>query len=317
MPTLRHRRTSARPTPTMLRRLTGFWPSRSRRDHDATASPAAPADSATGSAARANGAAGGGVLMGASGGLAPDGLARLVGPVHRDATRLTAWSTTPTPGADPRLVHRAGYAAVAAMCAHLDTMHRVVYPRVASALPHAEGRLAQLRAGAHDMLVTMQGIQQYAQGDTHWPSAAVSELRGDLATQISDHAREEESLLREFDGATPAAERNRLVAEYERMLPRAPSRPHPYLMRGRLAGPLGLFLARWDGVLDTMDSRVVLGTPVRAPSEVGRWGAWLLGQPPARESRPADVTRGQATSTGSERGPAASQPVTRSTSPRG
>ncbi|OHV35675.1 hypothetical protein BCD49_21465 [Pseudofrankia sp. EUN1h] len=237
-----------------------------------------------------------------------DGLARLVGPVHRDAVRLAAWAGESAPGADPRQIHRAGDAAVAAMCAHLATMGYVVYPEVSRLLPGAEERITRLLAGAREMMMIMRGIQQYAQGDTNPPGAEVTELRRELAAAISDHSRAEEELLREFDQASTPEQRRLIAAEYERTLPRAPSRPHPHLLRFR--GPLGgrpryRMMARFDYLLDTMDGRVIPWAKVREPGEVGPWGTWLLGRPP------------QATTTGSAPGPDVSQPVTTAARPRG
>jgi hypothetical protein len=216
-----------------------------------------------------------------------EGLARLVGPVHQDAARLADPTDGPAaPGADPRQVHRAGDAAVAAMCRHLATMEQAVYPTVAQLLPGTRDRLARLRTDAHQMLVTMRDVQSSAQGDTYASTAGAASLRHTLAEAITDHARQEESLLREFDQVAAPAERERLVAEYERMLPRAPSRPHPYLFRGPLAGRLGYHLAaRFDHLLDTMDGREVAGRPVRQPGKVGPWGGWLLGRQPGAPAR--------------------------------
>jgi hypothetical protein len=71
------------------------------------------------------------------------------------------------------------------------------------------------------------------------------------------------------------------------LLSRAPSRPHPYLARGPLAGALGFgVLGRFDELLDTLDARELPWAPVRAPGKVGPWGAWLLGQPPRAGGRP-------------------------------
>jgi len=255
-----------------------------------------------------------------------DGLAQQVGPVHRDALRLASWMGEETSGADPRQIHRAGDAVVAAMCAHLATMNQVLYPEVARRLPHTEGRLARLRAGAHEMLLMMRGIQQYAQGDPHPPGGAVTELYRDLAAQISEHGREEEALLGEFDEAATADERRLLVAEYERMLSKAPSRPHPYLLGpGRpVNGRLGYrMVGLFDNLLDTMDGRVIPWAKVRGPGEVGPWGTWLLGRPPQASSSEssddnADArTATYATRTGSAPGPDASQSVSRAPSPRG
>ncbi|WP_045877122.1 hemerythrin domain-containing protein [Pseudofrankia sp. DC12] len=215
--------------------------------------------------------------------LTQDGLAGLVGPVHRDATRLAAWVADGAPSdADPRQIHHAGDAAVAAMCQHLATMDRLVYPEVARVLPHTEGTIARLRADAHEMVLTMRGVQQVAQGDTHGRGNATDELRRRFVAAISDHGQVEEELLREYDEAAPSWRQDRLVAEYERLLPRAPSRPHPYLFaRGPFAGTLGFgVLGRFDELLDTMDARELPWAPVREPGRVGPWGAWLLGQPP-------------------------------------
>jgi len=239
---------------------------------------------------------------------AADGLARLVGPVHRDAARLAAWASDAVPGADPRQTHRAGDAAVAAMCAHLATMGYVVYPEMARLQPHTEGRIARLRAGAREMMMIMRGVQQYAQGDTKPPGSEVTELRRELAEAIVEHSRDEEDLLREFDRASTPDERRMLADEYERALSVAPSRPHPHLLRTRrpLGGRLGYRLvARFDYLLDTMDARIIPGAKVRGPGQVGPWGTWLLGRPP------------QATTTGSAPGPDESQPVTSATRPPG
>ncbi|OHV44932.1 hypothetical protein BCD48_23785 [Pseudofrankia sp. BMG5.36] len=246
---------------------------------------------------------------------ADDSLVRLVGPVHRDAARLAAWAGGAAPGADPRQIHRAGDTAVAAMCAHLATMGYVIYPEVARLLPHTESRITRLRAGAREMLIIMRGVQQYAQGDTHPPGAEATELRRELATAISDHSREEEDLLREFDQASTPEQRQLLAAEYERALPRAPSRPHPHLLRSRglLGGRLGYrMMARFDYLLDTMDARVIPWAKVREPGKVGPWGTWLLGRPP--QARPPAP---QATTTGWAPGPDASQPETSAVRPRG
>ncbi|MBL7491571.1 hemerythrin domain-containing protein [Frankia sp. AgB1.9] len=222
--------------------------------------------------------------------LAQGGLASMVGPVHRDATRLAAWVAEGAPSdADPRQIHHAGDAAVAAMCQHLATMDRLVYPDVAQVLPHTEGAIARLRADAHEMVLTMRGLQQVAQGDTHGRGKATAELRRGFLAAISDHGLIEEELLREYDDAAPAWRRDRLVAEYERLLPRAPSRPHPYLFaRGPFASTLRFgVLGRFDELLDTMDARELPWAPVRAPGRVGPWGAWLLGQPPRTGGLPS------------------------------
>jgi len=222
---------------------------------------------------------------------AEGGVAAAVEPVHRDVARLAAWFDAGTPAAaDPRQIHHAGDAAVAVMCQHLATADFVVYPDVVRVLPEAAGTVARLRAGAREMQPILRGVQQIAAGDTYAPGTAAAELRGEFSAAISDHGQIEEDLLREYDEAAPAWRRERLVAEYERMLPRAPSRPHPYLFgRGPFAGRLGgRLLGRWDKVLDIMDSREVPWAPVREPDEVGPWGAWLLGRPPRTTGHRAD-----------------------------
>jgi hypothetical protein len=251
-----------------------------------------------GGGAWAHGTSGHGGLLGTSGLLVDDGLARLVGPVHRDAARLAAWTgDDPSRGADPRQVHRAGDAAVAAMCQHLATMDQFVYPEVLAVLPFVEGDIERLRADGRAMMTTMREIEQCAQGDVHAPGSEVVELRGDLAAAISDHGRLEEEMLREFDEATSPEEREDLALEYERMLPHAPSRPHPYISRfGPMAGPMGWrLMGHFDDLLNALDSREVAGAPVRAPREVGPWGTWLLGRPPqAPPAQARDEARGRA-----------------------
>lgn len=218
-------------------------------------------------------------------------LAALVGPVHRDAARLASWVAEGGPrNADPRQIHHAGDAAVAAMCQHLATMDRLVYPEISEVLPHTAGTIARLRADAREMLGTMRDVEQIAQGDTHSLSATTPDVRRGFLAAISDHGQVEEELLREYDEAAPAWRQERLVTEYERMLPRAPSRPHPHLARGPLAGALGFgVLGRFDELLDTLDARELPWAPVRAPRKVGPWGAWLLGQPPRAAARREQV----------------------------
>jgi hypothetical protein len=234
----------------------------------------------------AHGTEGHGGLVGSSGVLADDGLARLVGPVHRDAARLAEWTGDPARYADPRQIHRAGDAAVAALCQHLATMDQFVYPEVLRVVPHAAVQVARLRAVGREMMSTMRGIEQQAQGDVHEPGTAAAELRRDLAAAICDHGRVEEDMLREYDEAVSPEEREDLAADYERMLPHAPSRPHPYISRfGPMAGPVGWrLMGRFDDMLNAMDAREVAGAPVRAPREVGLWGTWLLGRPPQAPS---------------------------------
>jgi hypothetical protein len=224
---------------------------------------------------------------GASVPLADGGVARLVGPAHRDAVRLVTWTEGGAPGADPRQLHRASDTAIAGMCQHLATMDQFVYPEVRGVLPSAAGRARRLRALGQNMMTTMREIQQCAWGDVHAPGALLTELRDELAALITEHGRVEEQLLRDYDEAVSPAERRALAAEYERLLPRAPSRPHPYISRlGPFAGrlPWGL-MGRFDRMLNTMDSRAVPGAPVREPGEVGPWGAWLLGRPPQAPAR--------------------------------
>jgi len=236
----------------------------------------------------------GGRTEAAAGGSEPPvegGVAAAVGPVHRDVARLAAWFDAGSASyADPRQIHHAGDAAVAAMCQHLATADFVVYPDLVRVLPHAAGTVARLRAGAREMQPILRGVQQIAAGDTYAPGTVAADLHGEFSAAISEHGQIEEDLLREYDEAAPAWRRERLVAEYERMLPRAPSRPHPYLFgRGPFAGRLGSqVLGRWDKVLDIMDSREVPWAPVREPDEVGPWGAWLLGRPPRTADHRAD-----------------------------
>jgi hypothetical protein len=68
------------------------------------------------------------------------------------------------------------------------------------------------------------------------------------------------------------------VADYERALTHAPTRPHPHLSRGGLLFRLD---ALRDSVLDMMDGRhvPVPRQPRRRRLIPGRWGAYFLGQP--------------------------------------
>jgi hypothetical protein len=278
-------RTLTKPVMAPIRLTTGLANRTTRR------SRAARRESARSAAdgARVGDASGAPAPTGAQEPKAPETLVATVGPVHRDAARLAAWIGAGAPlQSDPRQVHRAGDVAVAAMCRHLATMERVVYPDVLAVLPGADGAVARLRLGARQMQVVMRGVEQIVQGDTHASGTAAAQVRGEFAAAISQHGRIEEDLLREYDQTAAAWRRERLAAEYERMLPHAQSRPHPYLFgRGPFAGRLGSrLLGRWDGVLDTMDAREVPWAPVREPGEVGLWGAWLLGRPPQTGGRP-------------------------------
>ncbi|MBX6391625.1 MAG: hemerythrin domain-containing protein [Frankia sp.] len=216
-----------------------------------------------------------------------------VGPVHRDADRLLGrTAAVPIGQADPRQVLRTWDAAIALVSAHLATVDRYIYPRARRWVPRWDERLAQLRSGALEIQTLMRGVQQYAQGDPLSPHVDPADLQRQLRAALAEHVRAEEALLRDIERAAPAEELSALVAEYERRLPRAPSRPHPHLFRHRAFGhQLGhRMVAWWDGVLDAMDSRVVSGAPVRPPGKVGLWGAWLLGRPPTAQrggERPA------------------------------
>ncbi len=229
-------------------------------------------------------------------------LSQLSETTHADVARLIGASLQADPvSADPRPSQRASDTAVAAVSAHLAVMEATVYPEMQRYLHErrARARLRALRRSAREVESIARGIEQLVYGDQHRPPEPLPALRARLSELMAAHAEEEDALVAELEERMPAAERHRLVRAVEQGMRHAPTRPHPHLLfRTHLGARLVVRLAgRWDHILDTMDARMVAGTPVAPPCPPSLWGWYLLGRPVFPEPATAAASQGATAAT--------------------
>jgi hypothetical protein len=159
-----------------------------------------------------------------------------------------------------------GYRAIARLSGHLAAMWRTVYP-------HADGQAGgdgQLRAvclsRGREVEWTLRLLQCHLSGDVAAVGRSASAVLALLAQRLDSYRSAERALVAWLEDQLAADSREKLARRYRRALTHAPTRPHPRCPR---AGPLchaAFWLhARWDRVLDAMDSRPGVGRDFPVP----------------------------------------------------
>jgi hypothetical protein len=163
------------------------------------------------------------------------------------------------------------------LSAHLAALDRSVYPMVKRNLPDGPAVVARQRRTAVRLAHTLRAVERRHSGDALASGLDSSRLLDNVRHLLDEHSEAEAQLLDRLAAALHGTAANELVADYERALIHAPTRPHPHLSRGGLMFRLD---ALRDNVLDTMDGRhVPVPRLTRRHITPGRWGSYILGQP--------------------------------------
>ena len=177
--------------------------------------------------------------------------------------------------------------AVVWMCAHLAALQHVVHREMTRLCNGPD--VNAFRRSSLQLERTLRTVEQLACGDALTLNVDGGTVLRSLVTQLRAQAEQEHRLLDRLSECMPAAEQRRLVADYERALTHAPTRPHPHAPHGRMLGWLAFRLnGPRDRIMDTLDSRP---TPTphrpRKPIKSTRWGDYFLGvtNPGAVEKR--------------------------------
>ena len=173
--------------------------------------------------------------------------------------------------------HAPSLDAVVWLCVHLAAVQHVVQPELVHFLDGP--RVAAWRRGSVRLERTLRTLEQLGSGDALVSRVDVGRVLSSFVDQVRAHADQERDLLGQLAARLSEAEQRRLVAEYEKALTTAPTRPHPHAPHGRTLGGLAFHVnATRDRFMDTLDSRPT-PTPHRArkPIKSTRWGDYLLG----------------------------------------
>jgi hypothetical protein len=177
--------------------------------------------------------------------------------------------------------------AVVWMCAHLAALEHAVHRELS--LRCDESDVSAFRRRSFQLERTLRTVEQLACGDALTLHVDAAAVRRSLIAQLQAQAEREHRLLDRLSECMAVDEQRRLVADYERALAQAPTRPHPHAPHGRMLGWLAFRLnGPRDRIMDTLDSRP---TPTphrpRKPIKSTRWGDYLLGvtNPGALEKR--------------------------------
>lgn len=167
--------------------------------------------------------------------------------------------------------------AVVWMCAHLAAVEHVVQRELTRYLDAPD--VSAFRRNAVALERTLRTLEQLASGDALTSRVDGVSVRRAFLDQLQAQADHEHRLLDRLAERLSPAEQSRLVADYERALWHAPTRPHPHAPHGRLLGWLAFHLnGPRDRIMDTLDSRP---TPTphrpRKPIKSSRWGDYFLG----------------------------------------
>jgi hypothetical protein len=163
------------------------------------------------------------------------------------------------------------------MCAHLAALQHVVHREMSRLCDGAD--VNAFRRSSFQLERTLRTVEQLACGDALTLNVDAASVHRNLVAQLQAQAAHEHHLLDRLTECMPVAEQRRLVADYERALAHAPTRPHPHSPHGRLLGWLAFRLnGPRDRIMDTLDSRP---TPTphrpRKPIKSTRWGDYFLG----------------------------------------
>ncbi len=177
--------------------------------------------------------------------------------------------------------------AVVWMCAHLAALQHVGQREMSRLCDEPD--VSTFRRSSFALERTLRTVEQLACGDALAVNVDGAGVRRSLVAQLKAQAENEHRLLDRLSERLPAEEQRHLVAEYERALAHAPTRPHPHAPHGRMLGWLAFRLnGPRDRIMDTLDSRP---TPTphrpRKPIKSTRWGDYFLGvtNPGAIEKR--------------------------------
>jgi hypothetical protein len=176
--------------------------------------------------------------------------------------------------ADP---HAPQMDAVIWLCVHLSAVQHVVQRELARFL--AAHELAAFRHGGVQLERTLRTLEQLESKDALVSHVDAGLVLRSLINQVRGQADREHLLLLQLAKRLSAPEQRRLVADYERALVHAPTRPHPHAPHGRVLGALAFHInASRDRIMDTLDSRPI-PTPhrPRKPVKSSRWGDYLIG----------------------------------------
>jgi hypothetical protein len=167
--------------------------------------------------------------------------------------------------------------AVVWMCAHLAALEHVVHRELSRSCDGPD--VNRFRRSSLQLERTLRTVEQLACGDALTLNVDAAAVRHNLIAQLKAQAEHEHRLLDRLSECMPVAEQRHLVANYERALAQAPTRPHPHAPHGRMLGWLAFRLnGPRDRLMDTLDSRP---TPTphrpRKPIKSTRWGDYFLG----------------------------------------
>jgi hypothetical protein len=176
--------------------------------------------------------------------------------------------------ADP---HAPPLDAVVWLCVHLSAVQHVVQRQLNRFLDGPD--LSAFRRGGVQLERTLRTLEQLRSGDALVSNVDVGLVLRSLVDQVRAQAGHEHRLLLQLAEMLSPEGQRRLVADYERAMAHAPTRPHPHAPHGPLLGSLAFRVngAR-DRIMDTLDSRP---TPTphrpRKPVKSSRWGDYLVG----------------------------------------
>jgi hypothetical protein len=166
------------------------------------------------------------------------------------------------------------------LSAHFAAMDRAVYPVVRRSLPDGRRVVATHRELISRISHLLRVLERHHSGDILASGVSSRALTDELRPLVAEQYRAESSLISELGTVLDDSAQATLAADYERVLPLAPTRPHPHLSRAGAFTPVLFWL---DGVrdrlLDTMDGRHV-PVPRRPRRQVrpGLWGNYWLAQ---------------------------------------
>ncbi len=167
--------------------------------------------------------------------------------------------------------------AVVWLCVHLSAVQHVVQRELARFL---EGRdVAAFRRRGLQLERTLRTLEQLECRDALVSNVDAGLVLRSLLDQVRAQADHEHRLLLQLAERLSPPEQRRLVADYERAMAHAPTRPHPHAPHGRVLGALAFRInGSRDRIMDTLDSRPTpTPHPPRKPVRSSRWGDYLVG----------------------------------------
>jgi hypothetical protein len=167
--------------------------------------------------------------------------------------------------------------AVVWLCVHLSAVQHVVQRELTRLLAGPE--VDAFRRGGVQLEHTLRTLEQLDCGDGLVSHVDAGLVLRSLIDQVRAQADHEHRLLLRLAERLSADEQRRLVADYERAMANAPTRPHPHAPHGRLLGSLAFRInGSRDRIMDTLDSRPTpTPHPPRKPVKSSRWGDYLIG----------------------------------------